>query len=218
MKAFPDNPDQVKSRVKIEYLHRRERDKFYELPPSMHAHLPAAVRQVLNPRHTVKVRVTHDQKTNKVLAKIVKARIANLDIYNPQSPLDCRISINFEMKYEGEVEELIAAGIGERIPDRVKDRLSYTQSVYQIDLTQVKEESSVNVSLHLCSSLILHTDSRQGVNRVDRVEHELEIEISTAKIMEQGRRAASGELNEYPALVEGLLDNVRVLSRNVPPP
>jgi polynucleotide 5'-triphosphatase len=56
----------------------------------------------------------------------------------------------------------------------------------------------------------------QGVNRVDK-EHELEIEVSTAAIMDQGRKAASGEPNEYLALVEGLIDNVRVLSRNVPP-
>jgi polynucleotide 5'-triphosphatase len=56
----------------------------------------------------------------------------------------------------------------------------------------------------------------QGVNRVDK-EHELEIEVSAAAIMDQGRKAASGEPNEYLALVEGLIDNVRVLSRNVPP-
>ena len=144
--THPANPGQTKRRVKIDYLHRREVDKFYELPAAMNAALPAAVREKLNPRHTVKVRVTHDQKTNQVLAKIIKARITDLDIYNPQSPLDCRISINFEMRFEGEIEDVIAAGIGERIPDRIKDRLSYTQSHYQIDLTQVTQVTSVNVS------------------------------------------------------------------------
>ncbi|PMD12560.1 mRNA triphosphatase CET1 [Hyaloscypha hepaticicola] len=198
--THPANPGQIKRRVKIDYLHRREIDKFYELPPAMNAILPAAVRHVLNPRHTVKVRVTHDQKTNQVLAKIIKARIVDLDIYNPQSPLDCRISINFEMKFDGEIEDILAMGIGERIPDRSKDRLSYTQSHYQIDLTQVTQVTSIN-----------------GINRVDK-EHELEIEVSTEAIMDQGRKAASGEPNEYMALVEGLIDNVRVLARNVPPP
>lgn len=48
-------------------------------------------------------------------------------------------------------------------------------------------------------------------------EHELEIEISTAAIKEQGRRAAAGEANEYVLLVEGFLDNMRVLARAVPP-
>jgi hypothetical protein len=112
----------------------------------MHGSLPAAVREKLNPRHAVKVRVTHDQKSNQILAKIIKARITDLDIYNPQSKLDCRISINFEMKYDGDIEDIIAAGIGERIPDRNKDRLSYSQSHYQIDLTQVTQTTSVNVS------------------------------------------------------------------------
>jgi polynucleotide 5'-triphosphatase len=55
------------------------------------------------------------------------------------------------------------------------------------------------------------------VNRTDK-EHELEIEISTAAIREQGQRAAAGEANEYVSLVEGFLDNMRVLARAVPPP
>ncbi len=87
--------------------------------------------------HTVKVRVTHDQKTGQLLAKIIKARVADLDLYNPRFPLDCRISVNLEMTYEGDVGALIPATESSRIPDRNKDRLSYTQSHYQIDLTQV---------------------------------------------------------------------------------
>lgn len=47
-------------------------------------------------------------------------------------------------------------------------------------------------------------------------EHELEIEVSTQAIREQGRRAAKTEPNEYITLVEGLLDNVRVLARATP--
>jgi len=104
------------------------------------------VREQLNPRQTVKVRVSHDQKNGEVIAKIIKARIADLDIYNPASPLDCRISINFEMRYDGDIEELKAVGMDSRAPDRNKDRLSYTQSHYQIDLTQVTQTTSINVS------------------------------------------------------------------------
>lgn len=141
----PSNP-QAEGRVKVDYKHRRERDSFYELPPTMQANLPAAVREMLKPRHTVKVRISHDQKTGQVLAKIIKARIVDLDIYMPHQPLDCRISINFEMKYEGEVEEIIASSIGDRQPDRNKDRLSYSQSHYQIDLTQVSQTRMQNVS------------------------------------------------------------------------
>lgn len=110
--------------------------------------LPPAVRAELNPRHTVKVRVTQDQKTSQLLAKIIKARVADLDIYCPQSVLDCRISVNLEMRYDGDIDGLLS-GEGTRLPDRNKDRLSYTQSHYQIDLTQVTQVTSVNVSILL---------------------------------------------------------------------
>jgi polynucleotide 5'-triphosphatase len=119
------------------YAHRRERDTFFELPRSAHATLPGCMRAVQNPRHVVKVRVTRDQRSGELLAKIIKARVADLDIYNPQSLLDCRISVNLEMRYDGDVESLISSSESVRMPDRNKDRLSYTHSHYQIDLTQV---------------------------------------------------------------------------------
>lgn len=87
------------------------------------------------------MRVTYDQKTKAVLNKIIKARVADIDIHMPNSPMDCRISINLEMNWDGAVEELeqSMANQGERQPDRNKDRLSYTQGHYQIDLTQVTQ-------------------------------------------------------------------------------
>lgn len=143
---MPSNNGQSKRRVKIDYLHRRETDKFYELPSSMHSTLPPALRALLNPRYSVKVRVTHDQKTGEPLAKIIKARVADLDLYFPSQALDCRISINFEMKFDGNVEELIVSSDGAQRPDRNKDRLSYRQSHYQVDLTQVTQNLISNVS------------------------------------------------------------------------
>ena len=144
--AHPNNQEAVaKNRVEIKYKHSREADSFYTLPPSMHGMIPPALREKLNPRLGVKVRITHDQKTGEPLAKIIKARIIDLDIYSPMTPLDCRISINFEMRFDGDVQDL-----GEKTSsDRNKDRLSYTQSMYQIDLTQVTQSSSVNVSTNL---------------------------------------------------------------------
>lgn len=148
--THPQNLGQPKKRVQIDYLHRHETDKFYELPPQMQNMLPAAVRSQLNPRHAVKVRVSHEQKTNKVLAKIIKARIVDLDIFNPQAALDCRISINLEMRYDGDVEDLIAASTGDnQSPDRNKDRLSYTQGHYQVDLTQVTQMAGSHVRLSI---------------------------------------------------------------------
>ncbi|KAH6692879.1 putative mRNA capping nucleoside-triphosphatase [Leptodontidium sp. MPI-SDFR-AT-0119] len=193
--AHPNNQEAIaKNRVEIKYKHSREADSFYTLPPSMHGIIPPALREKLNPRHGVKVRVTHDQKTGEPLAKIIKARIIDLDIYSPMTPLDCRISINFEMRFDGDVQEL-----GEKsASDRNKDRLSYTQSMYQIDLTQVTQQSTVNGAIQ------------------NTKEHELEIELLTAAVRDQGQKAAAGEPNEYISLVEGFLDNMRVLSRATP--
>jgi polynucleotide 5'-triphosphatase len=52
----------------------------------------------------------------------------------------------------------------------------------------------------------------QGTTRLEK-EHELEIEVSTAAIREQGLKAQNQELHEYPTLVEGLLNNVCLLSK-----
>lgn len=83
--------------------------------------------------------MTYDQKTNQILNKIIKARVADIDLHMPMAPMDCRISINLEMNWDGSLEELeqLSANKSDRQPDRNKDRLSYKQGHYQIDLTQV---------------------------------------------------------------------------------
>jgi polynucleotide 5'-triphosphatase len=148
--------------------------------------------------------VTHDEKTGqqKPGAKIIKSRVASLDLYNPRFPLDCRISINLEIPYEGDVESLPAGSV------RHKDRLSYTQSHYQIDLTQVTHKPAVRslTSTVEISKLILLQPEK---------EHELEIEVSAAAVRDQGKRAEHNEPNRYIELVEGLLNNVRVLTRSL---
>jgi len=137
----PQNP-KARGRVQIRYEHRRELDKFFELPNAMQGRLPGCVRSRFQPKHTVKVRVTYDQKTGNVLNKIVKARVADLHLHLPSCPLDCRISINLEAAWDGSLEELeqLAVGHDNKFSDRNKDRLSYTQSHYQIDLTQVTQQ------------------------------------------------------------------------------
>jgi len=209
--THPGNPTS-KKRVPIDYLHRFETDKFYHLPHSMVSHLPAVVREYLKPHQPVKVRVTRDQKTNNILAKIIKARIANMSIYNPQAPLDCRISVNFEMRFDGDIEALVPSSDA---PDRHKDRMSYTQGPYQIDLTQVTQVIAATVRIDPHIFITALTTYQQGGNRTNK-EHELEIEVSTAAISEQGRRAANGEPHEYTSLVEGLLNNVLLLAREAP--
>lgn len=44
-------------------------------------------------------------------------------------------------------------------------------------------------------------------------EHELEIELNPDLLIDQGRRALEGADHRYPELVEGFVDNVRVMAR-----
>lgn len=182
----------------------------------MQARIPGCVRSRLGTRKNVKARVTYDEKTGEVLNKIVKARVADIDLHMPKCPMDCRISINLEMNWEGPVDELEqhAGAPTQGITDRRKDRLSYKQGNYQIDLTQVTMPGgqgvrSTPVPLPLCTMFAnLIIQSQRG----DK-EHELEIEVSGAAVIEQGRRAMTGEPHGYQELIEGFLDNVRVLAR-----
>lgn len=130
-------PQQNPSRIPIAYVHKKERDTFYEIQAS---ELPPVIRQNLNPRHKPKVRVTTDQRTGEVLAKIVKCRVADLDVCSPRTTVDWRVSVNLEMEYNGDVSNLpvidpalMKGGRG----DRNKDRMSYRHLAYQVDLTQV---------------------------------------------------------------------------------
>ncbi|PTB65821.1 mRNA triphosphatase CET1 [Trichoderma citrinoviride] len=196
----PRNPNGSSAkRVQVIYKHRREIDRFYDLPTELHGHLPGCMRARLGSRsRNIRVRVTYDQKTNQILNKIIKARVADIDLHLPMSPFDCRISINLEMNWDGSVEELEQApsNRSDRQPDRNKDRLSYKQGPYQIDLTQVAHP----------------TNGPGNTQRIDR-EHELEIELNHQILLDQGRRALSGAPHKYQELVEGFVDNVRVLAR-----
>jgi len=155
--THPNNLESKMKRVPIAYLHRHERDQFYELPPSYNSNLPPAVQQALKERnlfhHAQKLRISYDQKSGQLLAKIIKARIADLDIIFPRSPLDCRISVNLEMQFDAEMKEIMSLVTEARQPDRMKDRMSYTQSHYQVDLTQVTQNVLVNVRFPGCFSL-----------------------------------------------------------------
>lgn len=124
------------NRIPLSYAHKRERDAFYEVPPQ---ELPPLVQNYLNPRHKPKVRVTTDQKTGEILAKIIKCRLADLDVYSPRTNVDWRISVNLEMNYDRDVRNFPIADGGSRRAggERIKDRMSYRHLAYQIDLTQV---------------------------------------------------------------------------------
>ncbi|KAI1333919.1 mRNA triphosphatase CET1 [Xylariaceae sp. FL0016] len=187
------------SRVPINYVHRREVDKFYELPPPLAQRLPACVSGLLQRNVPVKARISYEQQTGAIIAKIVKARVADIHIHMPHMPLDCRISINLEWEWEGPVEEIERLQIPnkERPPDRNKDRLSYKHGFYQVDLTQVT-----------------HPQSQGPMTK----EHELEVELDSQVLLEHGQFLMSGQPNRYTDLVDGLVDRVRVLARACPEP
>lgn len=52
----------------------------------------------------------------------------------------------------------------------------------------------------------------KNTQRMDK-EHELEIELNHLALLDQGRRAMSGAPHRYQELVEGFVDNVRLLAR-----
>ncbi|MCJ1366363.1 mRNA-capping enzyme subunit beta [Acarospora aff. strigata] len=186
--AMPPKP-----RIPMSYVHTKECDAFYELSQAGHLALPPSIRAQINPRHRAKVRITTDQKTGKELAKIVKARVADLDIYSPRTAFDWRVSVNLEMNYDGDMRDLVETTEGGKRADRNKDRMSYTHLAYQIDLTQVTPFESTS--------------------KADK-EHELEIEVSSAEVRKQGLLVKARQVSQYEDLIRGFVDNVRVLARH----
>lgn len=206
--SFPHNRNPTaQSRVQVHYVHRREIDRFFELPVQMRDRLPACVSSLMQ-SGPVKARVTYDQKTGAVLAKIVKARVADMNIHFPHLPLDCRISINIEWDWDGPAEEIEHCQIPtkERPPDRIKDRLSYKHGFYQVDLTQVTH------GLPTCGGQNPQPDPQTSK------EHELEVELDAKSIIEHGRMLLNQEENRYQDLVEGFVNDMRLLARRCPPP
>ncbi|MCJ1287599.1 mRNA-capping enzyme subunit beta [Xylographa opegraphella] len=185
----------AKPRIPMNYIHTKECDTFYELSQAAELTLPPSIRAQINPRHNkAKVRVTTDQKTGRVLARIIKVRVADLDVYNPGTPFDWRVSVNLEMNFTGDMGELVEVMEGgKRAPERNKDRMTYKHLAYQIDLTQVK------------SAEVVHSAEK---------EHELEIELASDELRKHGNLLQLGQINGYETLIKGFINNVRVLTRH----
>ena len=206
----------------MSYVHTRECDSFYELSQSGQLCLPASIRAQLNPRHNkAKVRITTDQKTGRVLAKIVKARVADIDVHSPRTAFDWRVSVNLEMNFDGDMKDLVEVQEGQRRADRNKDRMSYRHLAYQIDLTQVTptevclspKPSSIYRQHNSTGNALIANENNQATSKADK-EHELEIEVSSAEVRRQGLLAKTGKISQYEDLVKGFVDNVRILARH----
>ena len=153
------------------YKHTRETDTFYELTQAGALALPPSITSGLNvnPRHAnkSKVRITTDQKTGKVLAKIIKVRVCDIDIYSPRTVFDWRVSVNVEMDYKGETTDLVEPQTRDgKQADRNKDRMSYKHLAYQIDLTQVTPaEVDIGIPLLLIDANMVLYRQRQKQKR-----------------------------------------------------
>ncbi|KAL8980633.1 MAG: hypothetical protein Q9205_004341 [Flavoplaca limonia] len=190
----PPGAPSRESRVPLTYVHTRLKDSFYDLTQDALNALPPTMLGYFNLRKRPKVRITTDQKDGSQLAKIIKVRIADREIYSPKTAFDWRVSVNLEMNYEGDMRGLVETTEGKdrRKPDRNKDRVSYKHGPYQIDLTQVKPTE------------VTHQSEK---------EHELEVEVSSAAIRQQIDLVLHNQPNRYEDLVQGFVDNVRTLAR-----
>lgn len=174
-------------RYPIEYTHPQEWDEYSELTVEGRAHLQHLAHW-LNPNHQVKVRKTFDKKTQAMTAQIIKTRVADLEIYNPNDWFDYRISISLETPWDGPTSHLIEETGTQGANDRYKDRLSYKHRDYQIDLTQIS-----------------HRNSQQH-------DHEVEIEINNDSLLAalDAARAQAGD--RYEKCLAGFVDNIRILA------
>lgn len=174
-------------RLEILYDHPQEVDEFFELTAEGKQNLNPSILTYLHSHHKPRVRRTRDKNTGQTKAQIIKSRIADLEIYNPRTDFDCRVSISIESAWEGNPNWLVPMRDGNE--GRHKDRMSYRHMAYQVDLTQVSHEGQASMA------------------------HELEVEISTEQIRREIDNLQNGRPSKYEDLVRGLIDNVRLLCR-----
>jgi len=179
-------------REKIRHQHIVQVDKFYEVPAAVLERLPEFLQQcrARKPHVRPRVRVTTDAKTGAERARIIKFRIEDLEVYCPRLADQCdyRVSISLEWRYPWPVEGLVEVREDGAAHDRRKDRMSYEHQAMRLDLTQVKGEAA-------------------------EPSHEMEVELLPEAVIEEGRKAARNENNNYEALIGTYLNYVRALSR-----
>ncbi|KAF2641660.1 mRNA triphosphatase CET1 [Massarina eburnea CBS 473.64] len=186
------------AREPVTYKHTREIDQQYELSQDGFNRLSPKVRQLIaSTRQKARIRVTRDMKNpSTILGALLKIRIDNLEISSPQTEWDYRIGVNLEIKFPGPLDGLQPVVEKDRTVEemkRYKDRVSYSWAkAYQIDLTQVTSGKSKN--------------------------HELELELNSDVLLKNGEYTRhTGQPSKYEALINGMMNNLRVLSREITP-
>jgi polynucleotide 5'-triphosphatase len=184
-------------RPPIDYRHTYETDMFYELDQAGFSMLNPIVQRLISASGTrQKVRVTRDKNTGEFVRALIKHRIGNLEISSPKTEWDYRIGINLEIDFPGPIESLKAAlepGKTLESMQRQKDRMSYSWlGAYQIDLTQVAQGTSKN--------------------------HELELELNSDVLIAEADKVRRKEPTKFESLINGMMNNLRILSREVTSP
>lgn len=192
--AKPGNPQ---GRPEIEYKHTRVVDQQYELNEEAMSRLSAAAQSILRMSgKQERIRVSRDQKTGEVTAAIIKHKVNNIEISSPQTEWDYRIGVNIEIDFPGPVDglaEVSEKGRSVEAMKRYKDRMSYSYlGAFQVDLTQVTQDN----------------------HKV----HELELELDSDVLLDHGDRVRTGKPNDFEPLINGMINNLRVLSREITPP
>ncbi|KAF9109621.1 mRNA-capping enzyme subunit beta [Mortierella sp. AM989] len=179
----------------IQYRHTYEVDQFFP-----------------GPGGKGKVRVTKDQKTNKVIENgiVRKDRIANLDVLSPRNAFDFRVSVNAEVP--------VPAPSGTAQFERNKDRLSYRLNNLKIDLTQVKSGNTPGGSgqAHNFNQMRPSNSNQQDLT------HELEIEFVHPEelVRERDIRINGGghRPDRFYEIVGRFVNNIRGLMAQGNPP
>ncbi|CAG8752952.1 11112_t:CDS:2 [Gigaspora margarita] len=165
----------------VEYKHLYETDRFY------------------SGTGVGKVRVTIDQKTNKVIdgGIVKKSNVAHLNIYSPNTHLDYRISVNIEKPME--------MPNGQVVYERNKDRLSYIHQLFKIDLTQVRGPEKQKLF--------------DGTQPPADLTHELEVEFLNPQVLlEEKLKIEKQQSNRYLEIIDVFLNNIRTLAKRSLPP
>ena len=167
-------------RVPLQYKHIYETDYFYESPD----------------KGGQKLRVSRDTNTGAHLRTVIKMQVAELNIISPGTGFDWRLSINQEIPMPEPKLPESALKL-----QRVKNRMVYKHSNYQVDLTQV------HISKH-------NTTSSSRGDDGPSVTHEVEVEYHRIDYLrEQALKAKAGKSNQFADLVKAYIEGIRILTR-----
>jgi polynucleotide 5'-triphosphatase len=185
------------NRPSIDYRHTYETDVFYELDQQGFSTLHPVVQHLIGQTGgRQRVRVTHNKNTGEFLRAIIKHKVGNLEVSSPKTEWDYRIGINLEIEFAGSIDNLVPVVEAGKTPEsmqRQKDRMSYSWlGAYQVDLTQVMQGNSKN--------------------------HELELELDSGVLIAEADKVRKKEVSRFESLINGMMNNLRVLSREITPP